>query len=97
MQLLKRVGESEETKERRAERLAFLKSFLDDITLRDVDSDPDRYVAVPAGDGFPQLEVRNFAAMKIAELLKLDRKAEPTWNDEQWTRFRDEVRNALKR
>jgi hypothetical protein len=97
MQLLKRAATSGDTKQCRPQRLAFLKSFLDDATLRDVDSDPDRFVAVPAGDGFPRLEVRNYAAMELAELLKLKRIPQPTWDDKQWARFRDEVRQALKR
>jgi hypothetical protein len=97
MQLLKRVATGGDTNQRRPARIAFLKSFLDDATLRDVDSDPDRFVAVPAGDGYPRLEVRNYAAMEIAELLKLKRTAQPTWDDKQWAQFRDEVRQTLKR
>jgi hypothetical protein len=97
MQLLKRAATSGDTSQRRPERLAFLRSFLDDATLRDVESDPDRFVAVPAGDGFPRLEVRNYAAMEIAELLKLERKPMPTWDDKQWAQFQDEVQQALKR
>jgi hypothetical protein len=97
MQLLHRVSGDDGEKERRPQRLVFLKSFLDDTTLRDVDADPGRYVAVPAGDGFPRLEVRNLAALELAELLKLDRKPQPNWDAEQWARFRDEVREALKR
>jgi hypothetical protein len=97
MQILKRVGSGGNTNEHRPERLAFLKAFLDDATLRDVDSDPDKYVAVPAGDGFSKIEVRNYAAMMIAQLLKLERTPLPTWDDTQWAQFRDEVRQALKR
>jgi hypothetical protein len=97
MQLLRRVANNGDENERRKERLAFLQSFLDDATLRDMSSDPDRYVAVPAGDDFPRLEVRNYAALEIARLLKLDRTPLPSWDDDQWARFRQEVRDALKR
>jgi hypothetical protein len=97
MQLLRRVANDGDDNERCKERLAFLRSFLDDATLRDMSSDPDRYVAVPAGDDFPRLEVRNHAALEIGRLLKLDRTPVPNWDDAQWARFRQEVRDALKR
>jgi hypothetical protein len=82
---------------RRKQRLALLAAFLDDSTLRDMKTEPGRYDGFPAGYDFPRLEVRNYAALEIARLLKLDRKPQPTWDAEQWARFRDEVREALKR
>jgi len=82
---------------RRKQRLALLSVFLDDASARVVANDPKPFESDYAGKGFPRLEVRNFAAMEIAQLLKNNRKPEPTWNDEQWTRYREEVRNALKR
>jgi hypothetical protein len=97
LQLLRRVANDGDENERQKERLAFLQSFLDDATVRDMSRDPDRYVAVPAGDDFPRLEVRNYAALEIARLLKLDRTPQPNWDDVQWAHLRQEVREALKR
>ena len=77
------------------EQLAFLSAFLDDSTLRDMNSDPRRFEGFPAGDDFARLEVRNYAALEFGRLLKLKRTPEPTWNDEQWAQFRTEVRKAL--
>jgi hypothetical protein len=77
------------------ELLAFLSAFLDDETLRDMNSDPRRFEGFPAGDDFARLEVRNYAALEIGRLLKLKSTPEPTWNDQQWAQFRAEVRKAL--
>jgi hypothetical protein len=82
---------------RRKQRLAFLAAFLNDATVRDMKSAPKRYSGFPAGNDFPRLEVRNYAALEIGRLLKLDRTPQPSWNDEQWARFRQEVRDALER
>jgi hypothetical protein len=79
------------------EHLAFLAAFLEDATVRDMKADLKRFDGDCAGMDFPSLEVRNYTAMQIARLLKLDRKPQPSWDAEQWARFRDEVREALKR
>lgn len=96
LQFLERVGESE-APDARAARLDFLAAFLDDSTPRDLGSDRERYSGFPAGHDFPQLEVRNFAAQMIAEVLRLDRKPEPAWTAEQWAELRSFVRKELKR
>jgi hypothetical protein len=96
MQLLRRVANNGDENVRLKERLAFLRSFLDDSTLRDMNSDPDKFVAVPAGHEFPRLEVRNYAALEIARLLKLDRAPQPSWDDTQWARLREYVRESQK-
>src|SRR5262249_40213316 len=51
------------------EQLAFLSAFLDDATLRDINSDPRRFEGFPAGYEFARLEVRNYAALEIGRLL----------------------------
>jgi hypothetical protein len=81
----------------RKERLAFLASFLDDATVRHLKADAKRFAGHPAGDDFPRLEVRNFAAYQIGRFLGMDRRPQPNWDADQWARFRDEVRAALKR
>jgi hypothetical protein len=95
MEILKIVSYAGEGKQRK-QRLAFLAKFLDDTTVRDVHSDPKRFQGPYAEGDFNRLEVRNGAAMQIARILELGKKPLPTWNDEQWQRFRDEVRQALK-
>jgi hypothetical protein len=81
----------------RQERLAFFASFLDDATVRNREIHPRLDVDNPVAPDFPRIEVRNFAAMQLAHLLKIDRRPQPSWDAEQWARFRDEVRAALKR
>jgi hypothetical protein len=97
MQLLRRVANDGKESERLKERLAFLRAFLEDATLRDMNTDPDRYLAVPAGDDFPRMEVRNYAALELGRLLKVNRTPLSSWDDAQWAGFREEVQKALKR
>jgi hypothetical protein len=81
----------------RKQRLDFLAAFLDDVTVRDVRSDPKRFTGPYAEDNFERLEIRNCAAIQIAWILEMDKKPQPSWDAEQWARFRDEVREALQR
>jgi hypothetical protein len=78
------------------ERLALLAAFLDDTTVRDTWSDPKRYEGFPAGHVYTRLEVRDFAALELASLLKLPEKPKPEWKPEQWSALRAKVRQALK-
>jgi hypothetical protein len=66
--------------EGRKHRLAFLAEYLSDDAVRDADATPRR------------LEVGNFAALRLANLLKID--AEPTedWTAAQWAELRAKVR-----
>jgi hypothetical protein len=77
-------------------RLAFLARFLDDDELRDARANPDMYRGRHAGFGFEQLEVRNFAALKIAELLELRVEMTPQASATQWAKFRERMRDAVK-
>ena len=45
----------------------------------------------------PRLEVRNFAAMRIADILKVPVEPTPQWSLDEWARLRDQMREALKR
>jgi hypothetical protein len=79
------------TGRQRKERLAFLAAFLDDATVRDTRSDPEKYEGLPAGVEYPRLEVRDFAALELARLLKL-----PVGPKPEWAGLRAKVREALK-
>jgi hypothetical protein len=80
----------------RKERLAFLAAYLDDATMRDTDSAPVKYAGPSAGDDYPRLEVRDYAALQLAWLLKLPDQPKPEWKPEQWAELRARVRKALK-
>lgn len=61
-----------------------------------LDSDwNDPYRGFPAGHEFPRLGVRDFAAMRLANLLELDSEPKSSWKDEDWAKFRTRVRQAL--
>jgi hypothetical protein len=78
--------------------LDFLAAFLDDAAVRDVKANPETSDEMKAVcPDFPRVEVRNFAALKIAALLKMSVKPRPTWKPEQWAGLRKQVRQALER
>jgi hypothetical protein len=96
MEILQRAAGEPEEGPLREERLAFLAAFLDDATLRATPSDPKRYEGFPAGHEYPWLEVRNFAALQLAALLKLPEKPKPGCKPEEWAALRAKVRQALR-
>jgi hypothetical protein len=95
MEFLAGVSDPEAVTHRK-QRLAFLTAFLGDSTVRDARSDPKRFEGFYAGHGFPRLEVRNFAVMKLAALLKVRAEPRPDWTPRQWAEFRAKVCAALK-
>jgi hypothetical protein len=76
--------------------LAFLASFLDDTTVRDVDSDRERFDSTCAGFHFRQLEVRDFAAMQVAELLETPARDRPACAPGPRARFRELMREKVR-
>jgi hypothetical protein len=46
---------------------------------------------------FPRLEVRNFAAIRISEILKTSDDPIPTWTKQDSASFRDRMRAEVKR
>jgi hypothetical protein len=78
--------------EGRKHRLAFLAEHLTDDTARDRNQDPHRFGVGSAGSAFPQLEVRNFAAMRLALLLEIDVSPNKEWTAAQWAELREKVR-----
>lgn len=82
----------------RSRRLAFLAAFLDDRTLRDERKNAAKYEGPCAAFTFPKITVRDFAAMQIASILKIDPLDSPdaTWTAERWQRLREKVDGRLK-
>jgi hypothetical protein len=82
----------------RKERLEFLRAFLNDAEAGDLPSDSRKLDRkVPVGSEFTHLEVRNYAAMQIASLLKISVEPKPEWTAKQWAALREQVRRALRR
>ncbi len=79
----------------RERRLAFLAAFLDDETARDATSDPKRFAEPFAASEFPRLAVRDFVAMRIANVLGLEDTPEKSWDAEKWAGLRRKVRGKL--
>ncbi|WP_088258149.1 hypothetical protein [Fimbriiglobus ruber] len=86
-------GMSLRNDEARQQRLAFLSVFLADETVRDLSSKP--VTDIFAAYNFPRLAVRDFVAMEIASLLKLDDLPDTRWTAEDWSRLREKVRTKL--
>jgi hypothetical protein len=95
MELLSGFGDPFETRHQR-ERLRLLASFLDDASLRDENSST-KFDGVGAGFPYPKIEVRDFVALEIAELLKIEIKSDLKRSPEEWAKIRTRVREAVKR
>ena len=82
----------------KSRRLAFLADFLDDETLRDDSKNAKKYDGPCAAFTFPKITVRDFAAMQIASILRIDPLDSPdaTWTKEQWAGLRLKVHERLK-
>jgi hypothetical protein len=76
--------------------LRLLVAFLDDATVRDTKVNSEKYENVSAGFWFQQLEVRNFAALRIAGILEKKERPQFEWSAEQWSKFRAKMRLAAK-
>lgn len=67
----------------RGRRLAFLAAFLDDESERDSTNNSERYDGPCAAFTFPNIQVRNFAAMEIGDILGFDDDPNEFWTMEQ--------------
>ncbi|MHC4573245.1 MAG: hypothetical protein ACYS76_03810 [Planctomycetota bacterium] len=81
----------------RRQRLVFLRSFLDDTSVRHVSSRPEMFEGPYAASDFRCLEVRNLAAQQIAVMLKMPSLPKPDWSTQHWAAFRAEIRAALEK
>ncbi len=81
----------------RSLRLAFLAAFLDDESERRIPPgrNQGKFDGPCAAFTFPQIQVRDFAAMKIASILDMDRHPDEFWTSENWRALREEVRSRL--
>jgi hypothetical protein len=104
MEYLGAMSEAKGTTQQRWQRAKFLAEFLDDTAVRDVKGRAGMFEGFYAGWVFPRIEVRNFATLEIVSQLELmvdlpvDRftaSAKP-WTPEQWSKLRNQVREALK-
>ena len=79
---------------RRAERLQLLAAFLDDDASRIKGS--GQFDGPGAGFIYKRLEVRDFAALGLAELLGIDIEVKLDRTPKEWAKVRERVREALK-
>src|SRR5258708_7942798 len=73
------IGEKNRTR-----RLAILAAFLDDLSQRNMSTEPEKYEGPCAAFTFPEIEVRNFAAMQIASILETEDEPDKFWTAAQW-------------
>jgi hypothetical protein len=97
LQILQEVAAYRERPPRLKLQHAFLAAFLEDATVRDKSSNPEKFKGFVAGFDYPRLEVRNYAAMKLASLLELRVDPRLAWKPAQWADLRQQVRKALER
>lgn len=83
--------------EHRAERLRLLAAFLDDDTVRMLRGHGSKFEGPCAGFIYKKLEVRDFAALELAALLRIEIEEKLHRTPEEWAKVRDRVRQALKR
>lgn len=95
MELLDQFGDTFGL-QHRTERLRLLAAFLDDATIRDRKAD-ERIGSSWAGSEYERIEVRDFATLKIAELLEIKVKVKKDRTAAEWAMLREKVREALKR
>lgn len=86
----------------RDRRLAFLAAFLDDATVRRLPAHQGfglegKFDGPCAAFTFPEIEVRNSAAMELACILDMCDSADSSWTSAQWAGLRAKVRAKLAR
>ncbi len=79
---------------RRTSRRDIISHFLDDDEVRDEKSNPSLYQGPFAAFTFSRIEVRNFAAWKIASILKMKAEPDEDWNPARWAELR--ARTAMR-
>lgn len=81
----------------RPQRIAFLRNFLDDRSVRDVRDNPAAYEGPCAGFTFDRLAVRDLAAQTLATILGVPFDPDPAWTEPDWAALRQRVQAALPR
>jgi hypothetical protein len=95
MELLKHCGSWRE-KRRRSERIRLLASFLDDDTVRDMKSS-DKYEWFSAGSDYQKLAVRDFVAMELLSLFRIDVELNLERTPDEWAKIRDAARQTVEK
>ena len=99
MEIIDRIGDNAGLSYVRKMRVAeLLLAFLDDPTVRDASSDPQRYASC-AAEQWPQIEVRNWAAYRLAKRLNLDVSSfvpGKAASADEWKQLRDQVTKACE-
>jgi len=94
MEILDRIGDNPDLSSVRQMRVAeLLLAFLNDASIRDISTAPERYAGCAAAQ-WPRIEVRNWAAWRLAARLKLDVSGyspDASLTDADWGRLRDQV------
>jgi hypothetical protein len=78
------------------ERLLLLESFMDDTTIRERATDK-RFEDSDVGKLFKKIQIRDFAALKIAGELGIEIEVEKDGTPEEWAKIRELVRTILKK
>ncbi|MDB5306331.1 MAG: hypothetical protein JWO38_533 [Gemmataceae bacterium] len=95
LEMIDRLTDAPVGKKNRERLLAYLAAFLNDEAVRDYWAEPKKYgKGSPAAD-FEKIAVRDFAAMKLADILGLDDEPDPAWDAIQWAKLRNAVRRKL--
>jgi hypothetical protein len=79
----------------RQQRIDLLRKFLDDRTVRDVNTNPAAFSGPCAGFGCDRLAVRDLAAEKLAAPLGIPLELDPAWTKREWAALRQRVQDAL--
>ncbi len=74
-----------------APRVAFLRGFLNDKTVRDVTTNREMYDGPCAGFYFDRIVVGDFAALQLASLLGVKADADPSWTATDWRHLQSRV------
>ena len=68
-----------------APRVAFLRGFLNDTTVRGITTNPQKH------DGYDRIVVGDFAALGLALLLDVSADDDPSWSRADWDSLRKRV------
>ncbi len=78
------------------DRLKFLAKFMDDSSLYDREENKERFPFFEP-DAYEKLEVRNFVALRLTDMLGMKVETNPKRTPEEWAKLRAKVREELKR
>ena len=78
-------------KRHRSERLRLLAGFLDDDGFRNTESSK-KYEGPCAGFTYEKLYVRDFVAIELAGMLRVEVKLDPERPPDEWAKLRNQVR-----